>query len=180
MRADDWYDRVGKVDGFQDLSAHYRLEMASFGKLSLNLVGAYTRDFLLKPLPSLSAYDCVGYFGTTCGPPLPNWRHMLNTTWGTPWAGLDVTVRWRYIGSSKTDRSSPDPQLNLVPVGNPLLFYPQTARIPAYNYMDLAASIPIGRSARRSRSEFAAFRRRSCSRAERKSRVVSARCRRRG
>ena len=128
-----------------DLTAHYRLDMASLGKLSFNLVGTYTRDFLLKPLPTLSAYDCVGYFGTTCGPPLPSWRHMLNTTWGTPWAGLDVTVRWRYIGTSKTDRSSPDPQLNLVPVGSPLLFYPQTARIPAYNYIDLAASIPIGR-----------------------------------
>jgi len=129
-----------------DLAGHYNFNMASLGKLSFNLVGTYTRDFLLKPLPTLNAYDCVGYFGTTCGPPLPNWRHMLNTTWGTPWSGLDVTVRWRYIGSSKTDRSSPDPQLNLVPPGSPLLFYPQTARIAAYNYIDLAASIPIGRS----------------------------------
>ena len=122
-----------------DLAAHYRLNIGGAGRLAFNLGGTYTKDFLLQPLPTRSAFDCVGYWGGTCGPPLPKWRHVLNTTWGSPWAGLDVTVRWRHIGSSSTDRSSPDPQLAAT-------FYPYTARIPAYNYLDLSAAIPIGRN----------------------------------
>jgi outer membrane receptor protein involved in Fe transport len=122
-----------------DLAAHYRLNIGGAGRLAFNLGGTYTKDFLLQPLPTRSAFDCVGYWGGTCGPPLPKWRHVLNTTWGSPWAGLDVTMRWRHIGSSSTDRSSPDPQLAAT-------FYPATARIPAYNYLDLSAAIPIGRN----------------------------------
>ena len=64
---------------------------------------------------------------------------MLNTDWVTPWAGLDVTVRWRYIGSSSVDRSSPNPQLAA-------LYYLSTAHIPAYNYVDLSLAIPFGNS----------------------------------
>jgi len=37
------------------------------------------------------------------------------------------------------DRSSSDPQLKAA-------FYPATARIAAYNYLDLSAAIPIGRN----------------------------------
>jgi iron complex outermembrane recepter protein len=127
-----------------DFTGRYRLNMAGMGTLNFALVGTYVRDFLTAPVAALPAYDCVGYWGATCGAPLPKWRHVLNTTWVTPWRGLSATVRWRYIGSSAVDRLSPDPQLNLVPAGSPLLFYPQTAHIPAYNYLDLAFAVPIG------------------------------------
>ena len=128
-----------------DLTGRYRLNMAGMGTLSFGLVGTYVRDFLIAPVAALPAFDCVGYWGATCGAPLPKWRHVLNTTWAAPWAGLNATLRWRYLGSSAVDRSSPDPQLNLVKPGAPLQFYPQTAHIPAYNYLDLAFAIPIGR-----------------------------------
>jgi iron complex outermembrane receptor protein len=122
-----------------DLGAHYRLNIGSAGKLAFNLAGTYTRNFLTQPLPTAAAYDCAGFWGSTCGPPLPKWRHVLNTTWGSPWAGLDVTLRWRMVGKSSVDRSSSDPQLAAA-------FYPYTAHIPNYNYLDLSAAIPIGRS----------------------------------
>ena len=64
---------------------------------------------------------------------------MLNTTWGTPWAGLDLTLRWRYIGTSDVDRSSSNPALT-----SP--YYPYTAHIPAYNYVDVSASIPFAKA----------------------------------
>jgi outer membrane receptor protein involved in Fe transport len=121
--------------------------MAGMGTLNFGLAGTYVRTFLTAPVAGLAAFDCVGYWGATCGPPLPKWRHVLNTTWATPWAGLNATVRWRYVGSSAVDRSSSDPQLSLVPAGAPQLFYPQTAHIPAYNYIDLAFAVPIGRIA---------------------------------
>jgi outer membrane receptor protein involved in Fe transport len=124
-----------------DVASHYRLNMAGMGTLNFGLVGTYVRDFLSTALvgaPGTAAFDCAGYWGSTCGVPLPKWRHVLSTTWATPWAGFDATIRWRYIGSSAVDRSSSDPQLAAP-------FYPQTAHIPAYNYIDLSFAIPIGR-----------------------------------
>jgi len=119
-----------------DLTAHYRLNIGGAGRLSFGLTGTYVRNFDVQPVPTLPAYDCSGLWGSTCGAPLPKWRHVLSTTWGTPWAGLDVTLRWRLIGKATVDRSSSDLLLAQA-------FYPYTAHIPNYNYIDLAAAIPI-------------------------------------
>jgi iron complex outermembrane receptor protein len=123
-----------------DATVRYRIDAGQGGKVGLNVIGTYVRDFTLQTAPSGGAYDCVGHFGVNCFAPLPKWRHTFTADWGTPWAGLDVTLRWRYIGTSTTDRSSSDPLLKA-------LYYTPTARIPAYNYLDLAAAIPIGSSA---------------------------------
>jgi iron complex outermembrane receptor protein len=119
-----------------DISSHYHMDVGQLGKLSFNLNGTYTKDYYTQPLPTGGAYDCAGYWGGTCGAPLPHWRHVLNTTWGTPWLGIDVTARWRLIGPSKVDRSSKDPQLSAP-------FYTSTAHIPGYNYIDLSAAMPV-------------------------------------
>jgi iron complex outermembrane recepter protein len=125
-----------------DVAGRYRLEMGpKLGKLDFALSGTYTKDFLTQPLPAGASYDCAGFWGTTCGAPLPLWRHVLNSTWATPWAGLDFTVRWRFIGPSETDRASTNPQLNLGKENN---FYTATAHIPGYNYIDLSAFVPLG------------------------------------
>lgn len=122
-----------------DLTARYRFNMGGMGRLGLAFTGTYVRDFLTQPVPAFGSYDCAGFWGGTCGPPLPTWRHVVNATWGTPWAGLDVTLRWRMVGKSSVDRSSSDPQLAAA-------FYPFTAHIPNYHYLDFAAAVPIGRS----------------------------------
>jgi outer membrane receptor protein involved in Fe transport len=125
-----------------DVAGRYRLEMGPrFGKIDFALSGTYTKDFNTQPLPGGASYDCAGFWGATCGAPVPLWRHVLNTTWSTPWAGLDITARWRFIGPSWVDRSSTNPQLNLGSEGN---FYTATAHIPGYNYIDLSAYMPIG------------------------------------
>jgi outer membrane receptor protein involved in Fe transport len=119
-----------------DLAAHYRYDIAQFGRLSWTLSGTYTKDFLTQPLPTGGSFDCAGFWGATCGAPLPHWRHVLSTNWGTPWLGLDFSVKWRFIGGSNVDRSSSDPQLAAP-------FYLATGHIPAYNYIDLSAAIPL-------------------------------------
>jgi iron complex outermembrane receptor protein len=119
-----------------DLASHYLIDIGPGGKLGLNLSGTRVLDFKTQPLPSGGAYDCVGYFGTTCGAPTPAWRHTLNTTWSAPWAGLDVTARWRYLGPVNSDRVSQDPQLSQT-------YFAPSAHIGGYSYIDLSASIPI-------------------------------------
>jgi iron complex outermembrane receptor protein len=120
-----------------DVSSHYLFDMGSMGKLTTNLAGTYVNSFDTQPLPTGGSFDCVGYFGSTCAAPLPKWRHVLGTTWATPWLGADLTLRWRYIGPSNTDRSSSDPQLSGT-------YFAPTSHIGGYTYLDFSASIPIG------------------------------------
>jgi iron complex outermembrane receptor protein len=119
-----------------DLASHYSLDIGPAGKLGFALSGTRVLNFLTQPLPTGGAYDCVGYFGTTCGSPTPAWRHVVNTTWAAPWAGLDVTARWRYIGPVTSDRVSQDPQLSQT-------YFAPLAHIGGYTYFDLSASIPV-------------------------------------
>jgi iron complex outermembrane recepter protein len=128
---------IGKVStkGL-DITSHYHMDLGGLGKLALNFSGTYTKDFMVQPLPTGGSYDCAGYWGSTCGAPLPHWRHVLNTTWGLPWMGIDLTARWRLIGPSNVDRSSSNPQLTAP-------FYVSTAHIPGYNYIDLSASMAV-------------------------------------
>jgi outer membrane receptor protein involved in Fe transport len=119
-----------------DLASHYRIDMGDMGKIGLSLSGSRTLDFMTQPVPTGGSYDCVGYFGTTCGAPTPAWRHVLNTDWAAPWLGLDLTVRWRYIGPVSTDRQSQDPQLSQT-------YYGGSSHIGGYSYIDMSASIPL-------------------------------------
>src|SRR5580692_9381325 len=120
-----------------DVEGHYLWDIGAMGKLTMNLAGVYTNSFDTQPLPTSASYDCVGYYGTTCNDPIPKWRHVLGTTWATPWWGLDMTLRWRYIGPSNTDRSSSDPQLSQT-------YLASDSHIGGYTYLDFSASIPIG------------------------------------
>ena len=85
--------------------------------------------------PAAGATETFG--AATCGAPTPKWKHSFQTNWSTPWKGLDLTLRWRYVGKVDVDSSSPDPQLN----GD---FQEGFKSIPAFNYFDLSASIPVG------------------------------------
>jgi len=128
---------IGKLDTRgMDITSRYHTDLGQFGRLSVGLVGTYTHDFTTQPLPNGGSFDCAGYWGSTCNAPLPHWRHVLNTTWGMPWFGIDLTARWRLIGPSNVDRSSSNPQLQSA-------YYVATAHIPGYNYIDLSAAMPV-------------------------------------
>ena len=47
------------------------------GKVGLALSGTRVLNFFTQPLTGGPAYNCAGYFGTTCGAPTPHWRHVL-------------------------------------------------------------------------------------------------------
>jgi len=121
-----------------DLSSSYRIDLGNIGKFGATLTGTRVLNFFTQPIATIpGAYDCAGYYGSTCGSPVPHWRHVLNTDWGAPWAGLDLNVRWRYIGPVSSDRTSSNPQLTQT-------YYGPTSHIPGYNYIDLSLSAPIG------------------------------------
>jgi iron complex outermembrane recepter protein len=120
-----------------DLAAHYTMGLNAMGKLGLALTGTKVTDFSTQPLTTGPSYDCTGLYGGTCLSPTPKWRHVFQATWLTPWAGLELLGRWRYIGPVDADSTSSNPQL-----AQP--FDPNFHHIGGYDYIDLSASISWG------------------------------------
>jgi iron complex outermembrane receptor protein len=119
-----------------DAKVNYKLPIDSFGSLLFNLEGTRLINLGTQPLTGGPAYDCAGYFGTTCGAPNAKWRHVFNTTWATPWSGFDLTARWRFLSGADSEQISPNSQL----AGTPLPF---TQHIKPFNYFDLSADMSL-------------------------------------
>jgi iron complex outermembrane receptor protein len=125
-----------------DVNLHYNLNMDSFGKLIFNLQGTYTLDNIFQPQTTVpDQVNCAGFEGSTCGNPLPHWRHNFTTDWATPWQGLDLAATWRFIGGTQVDA------LNQSPLAlSPGTVYPGYDHIPSFSYLDLTASVAINSS----------------------------------
>jgi iron complex outermembrane recepter protein len=119
-----------------DAKINYRQPIDNFGSLIFNLEGTRLINLGTQPLTGGPAYDCAGYFGSTCGAPNAKWRHVFNTTWATPWSGFDLTARWRFISGTDSEQISPNSQL----AGNTL---PLTQHIKPYSYFDLSADVAL-------------------------------------
>jgi outer membrane receptor protein involved in Fe transport len=119
-----------------DLTSSYHWDAGAFGKFGFNLSGTRVLNYFTRPVPFGGAYNCAGYYGTTCLAPTPHWRHVFNTDWQAPWLGFDLNLRWRYIGPTQSDRVSQDPQLSQA-------YFAGTSRIGGYSYLDLSASMPV-------------------------------------
>jgi len=85
-------------------------------------------------------YDCVGFFGSQCGTPNPEWRHTARVSWSHP-DGYGLSVRWRYFSGVDLDLTSPNPNLSGCPAAG---CAPGDLRIPAQNYIDLVLTARIG------------------------------------
>ncbi len=132
-----------------DIKLHYNEDIGAFGKLAYNLEGTdsisnVTQPSVTVPNPSGTgfiagpSYDCAGYYGNTCNNPLPRWRSVFSTDWITPWSGLDVNLRWRYIGPTLVDALSQS-----VGLAAPGSVYPGYSHIPSYSYLDLSAAATV-------------------------------------
>jgi iron complex outermembrane receptor protein len=112
-----------------DLGANYSYKMGAYGGLDLSFIGTYLKEFKQEDFPGSGQYDCAGLHGTTCGTPLPKWRHKVRAVWGTPWNGVELGLTWRHINSVKLDATS----------SNPLLaadFEPADERLASRDYLD--------------------------------------------
>ena len=114
-----------------DAEANYRFDVGSVGQLSLTLIGTYTDQLTVEPLPGAQKFDCAGLYGTVCGTPIPQWRHKLRANWQTPW-GMDLSLTWRHIDEVTLDGSNPD-------TGAPPGAFTDR-KLDARNYLDMSAS----------------------------------------
>jgi outer membrane receptor protein involved in Fe transport len=109
-----------------DVAADYSFAIGAAGRLNLNLVGSYLINRIAQPVPGLDSYDCKGKFGSTCGQPAPEWRHVARTTWTLP-NDATLSLSWRYLGSVQVFNNS-----SVI-----------NSRIAPYHYFDLAATVPV-------------------------------------
>ncbi|HUO20042.1 MAG TPA: hypothetical protein VMU44_09745, partial [Steroidobacteraceae bacterium] len=109
--------------------------------LLFGLEGTDLMNLKTTPVAGGGSYDCKGYFGSVCGAGSPNWRHVLNATWSTPWDALDLTLRWRYIGSVDSEQTSSNPFLTGAP-------YAPLSHFSAYNYIDLTGAFDVYKNIR--------------------------------
>jgi len=119
-----------------DFQAAYRLPLENWGMekvggISFNFNGSLLTKQDNVPLPGDPAYDCAGYFGSSCGTVQPEWRHTARVNWSLPNTNATLSVAWRYWGSTKYENLSKDEALAGAP--NPFI-----DKINAVNYFDLA------------------------------------------
>ena len=149
-----------QTKGF-DIELSYAFDLGRAGKLRTSLVGTKANAYYVVPLQSHpeTGFDCIGYYGNTCGAPNYKWRHTMNATWMTPWHGTDVTVSWRYFGKATVDGLSTNPNLSVDGSTNPaaclqtdstgapipgLYCISNTdAHLKAWSYLDLSASFQV-------------------------------------
>jgi len=125
-----------KTNGF-DFNGNYTLGLGSSGKLNFDFVGTYLIHETTEPLPSLGTYDCAGLYGPSCGQPNPHWRHSLRATWQMPWSHATLSLAWRYKGPVELTNNQTNSLLHSTTT------YAYGARLKAYNYFDLAATVRV-------------------------------------
>ncbi|MDZ4729711.1 MAG: TonB-dependent receptor [Xanthomonadales bacterium] len=118
-----------------DVKVAYSFDMFSFGSLDTSLVGTYLSEYIVKPLPTSTpeqTFDCAGYHGFQCSNPKPDWRHVMQFGWNTPWDRVRLGATWRYISAVDISTRSSEPALT----GNPIVFQD----LSSANYIDLSAA----------------------------------------
>jgi outer membrane receptor protein involved in Fe transport len=122
-----------------DLAASYKLDLDTLGKLDFTFTGTYTAQLITEVTQGGPSYNCAGYFGNTCGVPVPKLKTKTRITYETPVAGLGVSLQWRRIAAVQNDQLSPNQLLQGTP---PALF----RRIGQFNYLDLSASYAVNKT----------------------------------
>jgi outer membrane receptor protein involved in Fe transport len=116
-----------KTRGFE-FNGNWAHEVGNLGRVSVNLVGTlldrYTVDNGLT-----ATYNCVGYYGASCGNPLPKWRHKARVGFNLK-NGMGVSAQWRYMGAVDVDYKNPSSTL----AGS---YYAFGSHIGAQSYFDL-------------------------------------------
>ncbi|HKS56119.1 MAG TPA: TonB-dependent receptor [Steroidobacteraceae bacterium] len=140
----DTFENIGQIhtSGI-DVDAAYSFDVGNAGKIGLNFVGTWMKSLETTPQAGVS-YDCVGLYGSVCGVPAPEWRHKLDTTWRTPWAGVDVTLSWRYMEKVTRDaESSPGDNPFLSFLGQFTGVRPTDSVLGSRSYVDLTGAVTL-------------------------------------
>ena len=114
------------------------LELGTIGTMPTSLDLAFNANYYLanERLSSAASnvIDCLGYYGTDCDDPTPEFRFVQRTTWNL--GPLGLSSLWRYLGPASIE---PDQRAGT---------FRAFRDIPSYHYFDLVATYDINDTAR--------------------------------
>lgn len=128
-----------------DFATNYALDPEKLGiadgigTFGLNFNGTLTTKFVQQFAPGNAPWSCLGYFGFTCGDPMPRWRHVAGVNWQLPWIKGGLGFTWRYVGPTENSKLS----TNTILAAAPGQTYPLVQRIPGYSYFDFNTNITL-------------------------------------
>ncbi|MBI1188749.1 MAG: TonB-dependent receptor [Alphaproteobacteria bacterium] len=121
------------VEGI-DYSFQYVFDLGASGELTLGLDGTHALESSYQPSDDAGVIQCLGLYGKQCGlpstvtgttgGPQSEDRWVQRTTWSV--GNFDFSYRWRHLSAVRIDNGTPG-------------VAPESASIPAYDYIDLAA-----------------------------------------
>ena len=123
-----------------DVGLAYRWNMGDFGKLRSRLDGTYLLDLITNPGGGVKPYNCAGYYGPSCSPITPKWRHRFEVDWDTPFTGLTAGATWRFYGKGSNTMVNPGSPDYVGAAAIDKAGPPPDAHIPTISYLDLHAS----------------------------------------
>ena len=137
---DGYVDAISQNLGYYkttgvDFNVNYNLGLGDWGGLNFNELATWLDSFDVEEVPGYGNYDCKGFYGPTCGTPLPEWKSKFQTVWSTPW-NVDISFTWRFVDSVMLDTYSKDPDLG----GDYTTQKPFDKTLDSQNYLDLGAT----------------------------------------
>ena len=121
----------------------YSYRFGRLGTLSASVVGTWLNKFLVNDGLN-PTYNCAGFYGATCGNPLPHWRHKARVSFQMP-NGIGISAQWRYVGKVTHECMSSDVVLNCATIApGPNGVAQLSTHVPAQSYFDLAGTFTVG------------------------------------
>lgn len=125
-----------------EFNTNYSTEIGSSGRLSLGFVGTLLDNYVVDN-GLTEKYDCAGYYGPTCGTPLPKWRHKARVTY-TMSDGIGVSLQWRHLSSAKVEFANPSSSLITSEANAIRNLNPLDDKLKSMDYFDLTLTADIG------------------------------------
>ncbi len=81
-----------------DVFARYRWDIGGSGhSLDFNIRATILDKYDQQLAPGAAIDECAGTWAEPCGRPRPEYKHVFNTIWQSPW-NLTVVGGWRFVG----------------------------------------------------------------------------------
>lgn len=137
----DTFENIGEIStSGVDFDVSYAFDLGGGGRIGLDFVATLLDSLEFTPQAGVT-YDCAGLYGSVCLVPAPEWRHKFDATWRTPWAGVDVTLSWRYFDEVKRDAEDNNEFLSFLGEVEGVLS--TDSRLGSRSYFDLTSSMTL-------------------------------------
>ncbi len=137
---EDIYHNVGSVKTRgMEFNGNYTTEIGGAGRLTLSMVGTWLNHYTVDN-GLTDVYNCAGYYGPTCGTPLPKWRHKARVGFTTT-SGIGMSFQWRHLSSVTTEFANPSSTLQ---DSRPRQQNSLDSKIKSQDYFDLTLTAALG------------------------------------